>query len=385
MSGRPGETPGPTLRIAFCWAEASGYMASCWSALAATGVEVFLIAAHPAGGSNTSFDPGIVAGVHHEFFTRQQLATTCDAALGAVRRWKPDVVVISGWTFAAYVEIAHQCRREHVPVIMAMDNPKRSSTRAALRRARSWRFFQSIDAIAVPGERGRQQAVGLGFANDRIFMGLYGVDHARLGQALEQRLRAAWPKRFLFVGQLTETKGFDRLLQGYVRYRESSPDAWSLTVCGLGPMADAAARTDGVDYLGFVGPDEVARLMAEHGAFVIVSRFDPWPLALVEASSAGLPIVCTSACGSSVELVRDRHNGRIIGSPNVDAIADALRWVASGYVDLAAMGRRSRELASAYSAERWADRWMAMAHDVMGKPTRDKSRFQKVEKPTGLG
>ena len=59
---------------------------------------------------------------------------------------------------------------------------------------------------------------------------------------------------------------------------------------------------------GFVQPADQAAIWAEHGAFALASRYDPWPLVIVEACAAGLPVIHSEACGSAVELVRPvRH------------------------------------------------------------------------------
>jgi glycosyltransferase involved in cell wall biosynthesis len=48
------------------------------------------------------------------------------------------------------------------------------------------------------------------------------------------------------------------------------------------------------------------------GAFLCQADLILGPLALVEAAAAGLPIICTDACGSAVEVIRPGYNGLII-------------------------------------------------------------------------
>ncbi|MEM8856558.1 MAG: glycosyltransferase, partial [Pseudomonadota bacterium] len=118
---------------------------------------------------------------------------------------------------------------------------------------------------------------------------------------------------------------------------------------------------DGITDKGFLQPREVHDALAEAGCFVMASRFDPWPLALVEACAAGLPVVATAACGSAVENVRDHVNGFIVATDDAQAFAEGLLAVDQAYDRLAAFGAASRGFAAAYSAEVWTRRWTDIA------------------------
>lgn len=355
------------LRVSFYWADVSGYMAACWRALAQTGVVDFdLTVVDPGDAVNTEFSATLLDDVPHAFVPRARLDRSSGLMNDRSNR-EVDVIVISGWQFAAYRRLAEHLSRRGVAVIMAMDNPMRSLPRALARRARSYRFFDVVDAVIVPGERGHMLALQLGFSRSRIYRGLYGIDYERWRAALAARQSGEWPRRFLYVGQLTTTKGVDRLLQSYDHYRRSRANSWPLTIAGRGPLEGQVAAAIGTDYVGFVPPTEQAALFATHGVFVIASRFDPWPLALVEACAAGLPVVCTDECGSAVEVVRPYHNGYIAKGGTIGEITCLLGRAQDNEGRLPGMGVRSNELASPYAADRWAERWLTMFDEVRWK------------------
>ena len=81
---------------------------------------------------------------------------------------------------------------------------------------------------------------------------------------------------------------------------------------GVGPLADTIGSIDGVDMLGFVQPDEMPSVFARAGCLVLPSRHEPWAVVIHEAASAGLPVVCTRACGASTRLVLDGLNGAVV-------------------------------------------------------------------------
>lgn len=354
------------MNIIYCWSHISGYMTSCWRALANdSDHRVTILALEPDDSSNVRFDRELLHGLDAIFLTPKDATDPSKIwALLAVRA--PDILVISGWWNAGYVKVAEQCAVRGIKVVMAMDNPGKSTPRTILRRLRSQVLFKRLDAVIVPGERGMQFAQSLGIDRFKVFTGLYGTDQTLLRSAVAIREANDWPRTFLHLGQLTRIKGFDLLLAGYSVYRTIVPDPWTFTVCGLGPLSSSIEGTSGVRYRGFVSPAELVPLFASQGAFVLLSRFDPWPLALVEASASGLPIISSQACGSAVELLRDHYNGRVVRDTSPEGVAGSLKWMHDNVENCAVMGQRSAELAAAYSVAMWVSRWNAMFSSLIG-------------------
>jgi glycosyltransferase involved in cell wall biosynthesis len=212
--------------------------------------------------------------------------------------------------------------------------------------------------VFVPGERSYQYARFLGVPEDRIRRGTYGVDCDAFAPILARRERGGdWPRSFLFMGRYQRAKGLDVLVPAYAAYRSLVRDPWPLVCCGKGELAGLLRGVPGIEDRGFVQPADQPELLAGQGVFVLASRFDPWPLVIPESCAAGLPIVCSNACGSGVELVRPYYNGIQTPTGDVRALAGAMAWMHGAHARLPEMGRRSVELARAYSAGMWATRW----------------------------
>jgi glycosyltransferase involved in cell wall biosynthesis len=79
-----------------------------------------------------------------------------------------------------------------------------------------------------------------------------------------------------------------------------------------------------------------------------------------------LPVICTEACGSAVELIRPYYNGIPVATGDPDSLASAMRWMHDHSDRLPQMGRRGTELAAAYSAQAWAQRWYEAARQCLG-------------------
>lgn len=347
------------MKVVFCWSMLSGYMASCWKAMARRpGVDLFILAhgKPDAGGGSAGFSPSLLEGLPHRLLDVHEAR---DAVLteNLVSEQRPDIVAFTGWWLRPYRNLMNSRRLRNTKFVMGVDSPWRHEGQF-LTAIRYWRTLHRVDHVFVTGERSWQYVRRLGVPIARISRGMYGVDVQRWRDCLEARLGRPWPKRFLFMGRYAPEKAVDTLVEAYSRYHRLADDPWPLTCCGQGSLGGLLTVQPGVENRGFVQPSDLPKLIAECGAFVMPSRFDPWPLALVEAAAAGLPVVCTDACGSAVEVVRDAYNGFVVPTNSPNALAQAMADISSLHAQLPDWGRRSLELASCYSADLWADRWL---------------------------
>jgi len=336
------------MRLAVLWSELSGYTLDCWSALASLGVEIEALCSISGAGSNAPFDLREPPGVKISYFDEGD-PKSGPIVEEFVSRARPTVLLVSGWWNAHY---RHAAAEASIPYIVACDNPYRDVIQSSGLRLRHGRFLRGAAAVAVPGERGFQLINRSGIAPGRIFRPLYGIATSPPDTKVLKRDRA-----FLFVGQLIERKGIPELLSAYAQYRLNSADPLALYIAGTGPLETLRDGQEGVEWLGFVQPSELASLRSKCPFLVLPSHHDAWPLALVEAAADGMGILCTTACGSSVEIVRSGWNGRVFPPKNVAALAEALQWADAHIQESDLIGERSRQLAAPYSAEQWAEEW----------------------------
>lgn len=366
------------LKVVFCWSDISGYMAACWRALQQhPQIDLYVLAFQAR--TQTVFSDGLMLGVpsrlldlserNDERLIRQQLLLQ-----------KPDVVVMCGWLHKPYRKLAFDPAFRHTRFIMGMDTPLRGTLRQRVAPLVLSRFLSRIDQVVVTGERSWQYARRLGVPPSRLYRGLYGIDYEGLLPLLAKRRETAWPKQFLFVGRYAAAKSIDRLVAAYADYRAQVSSPWPLVCCGKGELAPLLEGQPGIKNYGFVQPDEMHDVWQCSGAFILPSKFDPWPLAIVEAAAAGLPIVCTHACGSGVEVVRTWHNGLSIPEDSTEALTTALTSIHHQYDSLHIWGARSQQLAAPYAASSWCDRWYRLLDTATPPaPTADKvSQLQPV-------
>jgi len=350
------------VKIALLWTGVTEPMAACWRELAARpGVKLTVFTELPPAPDTNYRHEEVLAGldahVHRADrpLDRATLASQLEAAA-------PDAMVILGWRSPMCRFAADHEALARVPKWIAFDMTWAPSVRKLLAPLVLGRYLRRFSGALVPGERAAAYAAWLGFPESRIERGaMYGVDTAACANDFTARAAlAAWPRRFLYTGRYVREKRIDVLVAAYKRYRSSVHDPWELTCCGMGPDARLLAGVEGIRDLGFVQPAEMARIRAEHGAFVIASDYEPWGHVIAEAVAAGMPTVCTTACGAGLELVKPWFNGRLVGPGDVAAFVDALRWLHDHAADLRRIGERGMPLAAPFSKEAWADRLLAI-------------------------
>ncbi len=132
----------------------------------------------------------------------------------------------------------------------------------------------------------------------------------------------------LAVGRLSREKGFDLLLEAMTSVRQEFPQA-DLLIAGGGLEAaalKAQCRALGLEgAVRFTGPIASPwRLFPTATLFVLPSRHEGLPNALLEAAAGGVPIVALPACGGVVELVRGRPGVWLAGEISAEALAASL-------------------------------------------------------------
>ena len=132
----------------------------------------------------------------------------------------------------------------------------------------------------------------------------------------------------LAMGRLSPEKGFDLLLRALALVRREYPGV-GLTIAGAGPE-EAALKSES----HALGLDEAVRftgylahpwfLSPEATLFVLPSRHEGLPNALLEAAAAGLPIVALPASEGLVELLQGQPGVWLAPEISVEALAASL-------------------------------------------------------------
>jgi glycosyltransferase involved in cell wall biosynthesis len=218
--------------------------------------------------------------------------------------------------------------------------------------------------FASVSEAGRGMIVErLGLSPDHVVHLPNGVEVTRFADA-RMRERGAARAALGFaddawvvgsVGALTPVKGFDVLLEAAARLAPTC-DGFRLLIVGDGPLrntlTEEAAKLEIVDRVRFTGRrEDVATLLAAMDAYVCSSRSEGMSNALLEAMSAGLPVIATSV-GDHPVVIRNGVDGLLVPPNDVDSMAAALRKLINGQDLSVRLGAAARSRAEEFDFRR---------------------------------
>jgi glycosyltransferase involved in cell wall biosynthesis len=118
--------------------------------------------------------------------------------------------------------------------------------------------------------------------------------------------RSPQARTVLFVGRLIDLKGVHTLLDAW----QQTPAGMRLVIAGDGelrPLVEERAAADpSLSFLGWVGEDEVTRLMREAEVVVVPSQwYEGLPLVILRSLSVGTPLLVSDLENFSEDVVAD--------------------------------------------------------------------------------
>ncbi len=266
----------------------------------------------------------------------------------------------STWRKLLYERAARMVRR---PVILHLHGSGYDGYYAGLdprRRAAVRSFFGRAAAVVVLSDFWQR------FAVDTL-----GVDPARVAQipngvpeVARTPARAENPVPVIaFLGVVGHRKGADILIEALAGLSAKSI-AWRAVVGGDGDVAKAIAQAtalgiaDRISFLGWVGEAEVDDVLRSADIFVLPSRAENQPVAILEAMAHALPVVATRV-GAIPEQVVDGVTGLLVDPGDAAQLERALAALAidparrARYGE-AALARFERHFSATACAERFA-------------------------------
>ena len=189
-------------------------------------------------------------------------------------------------------------------------------------------------------------------------------------------------RRIVHVGRFERLKGSDVVLDAFASLASRFPDA-ELAIVGpdLGMrMADGslanydafvrargypAAVTARIRFHGPMPPAEVTALRRASAISVVASRYENFPMTVLEAMADGCPLVAT-AVGGIPEMLRDGHTARLCPAGDAAALAAALADVLGNPTAAAERAAAARaDYAQRFTPDAVAARMLALYRDLL--------------------
>ncbi|WP_082211692.1 glycosyltransferase family 4 protein [Parabacteroides timonensis] len=176
-------------------------------------------------------------------------------------------------------------------------------------------------------------------------------------------------KIVIAVGRLDNQKGFDRLIDLWDLVKKDNPD-WSLRIFGTGEdkeKLELQIQNKGLQNQIKIFPPEknIAQRYLESSIFVMTSRFEGFPMVLLEAMSFGLPSVSYSfKCGPK-DAIKDGINGFLVEEGDKVAFAEKINILMKDQALRKQMGNKAHEATQKYTYKIIMQKWIDLFQNVL--------------------
>ena len=235
------------------------------------------------------------------------------------------------------------------------------------------RLLRRADRFLVLNSESIQELQELGLDKRQMASIVNGVDTTYFAPN-EQKVTAPIEVKqasgkAVFVGRLTTQKGVDLLLRAWAQLVEPR----QLILVGEGAersSLEALASELHLDYVTFTGStNDVRSYLQQADLFVLPSRSEGIPNALLEAMACGLPVVA-SAVGGIPDVVQDGESGLLVPPDDVPALAKAIRRLLVDPDLRRQMGQKARQrVESDYSLQSTTNRHLELYREVTRSKT----------------
>ena len=281
---------------------------------------------------------------------------------------RPDVVVAQGVdavVVAALLSLRTGSR------LVAVEHGGNSLSRRPHRRFLTRLASRKVDRLVVVSPSQLTALGQLGYTNDAVVIknGVEPIKPAR-GRADVRSAMDVAPDAFVvsFVGGLRPPKRPQAFVAALAARAVSGLGVHGLVV-GDGPLrpaveAEARAAAGRVHVLG--ERRDVDDLLAASDAACLVSDTEALPMAILEAMSAGLPVIASNV-GGIPDAVVDGETGILVARGDDEALVAALAALASDRARASALGAAGRaRYERLFSAGRMVREYAALLTEVVG-------------------
>lgn len=291
-----------------------------------------------------------------------------------IRRFKPDIVHIHNWFFAASPSVFIAARQMKVPVVHTIHNfrilcpssflffhnklfttcmtsvfPIKAITNKIYRDSamytawlllgtrlhyflRTWQRIDKFICLTKPAAQMLSESLlkippGKIAIKPNFFCGCTDVDAARPAGRELPPVKGPARKDFLYVGRLSPEKGITLLLDSF----RNSP--FTLRIIGDGPLRKEVeaciAECPNILYLGRQEKQQIISHLRESSALVFTTvGFEQFGLAIIEAFYCGTPVIGPDT-GSPAELIIENYNGLHFRTASVPDLRQKIQYYQS--------------------------------------------------------
>ncbi len=258
-----------------------------------------------------------------------------------LRNSEDKVVIVNGWAYLSdwFVLIASKLYRKKIWMRAEMPwnqeelkpNSFKKSVKYLIFKYLIFKYF--VDKFLYIGSQNKKYYLMHGIRDTRLVYAPYAVDNQRF-QSLTSAgigVRQEWAIDeksivILFSGKLIGKK---RPLDLLKAFHILDCEKAHLFFMGDGPLREELEdyifknKVRNVIISGFINQSQISKIYGMADIFVMCSGLgETWGLSVNEAMNFGLPVIVSSTCGSSFDLVDHGRNGFVFDEGNIATLSE---------------------------------------------------------------
>lgn len=155
------------------------------------------------------------------------------------------------------------------------------------------------------------------------------------------------PLRLVMVARFSQPKGQGDVIKSLFFLKKSGIKVLvdfvgdGLELDGIRQLVDRLSLSDQVRFLG--SQTHVEELLPAYDGFLLISRWEGFPISILEAMRAELPVIASDVGGVCEEVIHGK-TGLLVLRDSVDDLTEKLRYAAEHREAFLDMGREGRQL-----------------------------------------
>lgn len=278
--------------------------------------------------------PGI-----HKFIRSKEITIHLNWGLWkAILRYKPDIIITSGYDMLAYWEAFLYCKVFKKKYILWNGTTLLSAGRinGFIGRIKQM-IIGGADRYIAYGKKATEYLTHMGASKEHIHVGINTVDmnwfrkKAREFHQDEKlrKERSRYPKLLmLYVGQLIKRKGIYQLLKALSELHDPNV---GLLIVGNGPQERELRKfcqdqkLENVYFEGFQQQEALLRYYALADVLILPSFKEVWGLVINEALASGIYVICSNYAGAAYDLIKEGWNGILFNPHGIKELIILIR------------------------------------------------------------